>query len=74
MEQYEQNLILLEKIQKFNATLKDRNIFSFSSDMDWACEDAIAATMDMFKERGIKPYVFSTHKSAQLSRRDGAHQ
>ena len=69
MEQYSQNLILLDKILKFNGTLKDRNIFSFSSDLDWACEDAISATMDMFKSRGIKPYVFTTHESGEISRR-----
>jgi hypothetical protein len=35
-------------------------------DIDWACEAAIALTLDWMQERGIRATIFSTHHSARV--------
>ncbi len=53
-------------VAAFNKSLKDRDIYCFTSDIDWASEYAVSETLGMFAQFGIKPTFFVTHKSVAL--------
>ncbi len=52
-----------------NQTTKP-TVFIFTSDIDWAPEEAIADTLSLFAERGVRCTLFATHDSPEVHAAD----
>lgn len=56
------------ELDKARKIFEEENYICFTSDLDWAPEVAIEDTIKLFVENGIRPTIFSTHKSDIISK------
>lgn len=54
---------IIQKLDRFRASLTDRTIICFSMDVDWASDYAIEQAAKLFTDRALPVTVFLTHKS-----------
>jgi hypothetical protein len=54
-------------MQSFHPVFRSEPVFAITSDVDWASESIIELFIRDMKDLGVKPTVFSTHRSLALS-------